>query len=131
MKIEMIVTHKNESCDIGALCGGVIRLCYYKSGSPSSLEFSVARDLSEKVFGFYEGDSVGFIVDGTKMFYGYIFTKSRTREQIITVKAYDQLRYLKNKDTYIYSGRTASSLLKLILADYKLTAGEIESSGYV
>ncbi len=131
MNIEMIVTHKNESCDIGSLCTGRIKLSFYKSGEPSCLEFSVARDLTEKVFGFYEGDSVGFTAEGTKMFFGYIFSKSRTKEQIITVKAYDQLRYLKNKDTYIYSGQTASSLLKLILDDCKLTAGEIENSGYV
>ncbi|MCD7905055.1 MAG: hydrolase [Clostridiales bacterium] len=131
MALELIVTHNNESCDIGEFCVGSVKLCYYKSGEPSSLEFSVARDLSEKFFGFYEGDSVGLIADGTKMFYGYIFTKSRTKEQIITVKAYDQLRYLKNKDTYIYYGQTASSLLRLIIDDYRLEAGEIEESGYV
>ncbi|MCD8159409.1 MAG: hydrolase [Clostridiales bacterium] len=131
MAVELIVTHNNVSCDIGEFCAGVIKLSYYKSGAPSCLEFSAARDLPENFFGFYEGDSVGFTVDGTKMFYGYIFTKSRTKEQIITVKAYDQLRYFKNKDTYIYYGQTASSLLRLILDDYRLKAGEIEDSGYV
>ncbi len=131
MTVSLIVTHNNSSCDLSDICVGKIKLTYVKRGETSVLEFSVARDLKSSVFGFYEGDSVGFSVDGVNMFFGYIFTKSRDKEQIITVRAYDQLRYLKNKDTYIYSGQSASSLLRLILDDYNLEKGEIEESGYI
>lgn len=131
MSISLIVTHNDVSCDLGYLCVGAVKLTYVKRGEPSALEFSVARDLRKDVFAFYEGDSVAFSADGANMFFGYIFSKSRNKEQIITVRAYDLLRYLKNRDTYIYSGQSASSLLRLILADYKLEAGEIEESGYI
>ena len=39
------------------------------------------------------------------MFYGFVFTKSRKANSVtIDVVAYDQLRYLKNKDTITEEG---------------------------
>ncbi len=86
-----------------------------------------------KVFGdgtlnFFEGDKVEFYHDGAGVFSGFVFTKKRDRRNIITVTAYDQLRYLKNKDTYVYGETTAAELLKKVLADINLKAGEIEET---
>ncbi len=131
MDIQLIINNKKTQFDVAPICCGKIKLSYYRSGAPSALEFSVARDIAESVFPFYEGSTVAFTVDGVNMFYGYVFTKTRTKEQIISVKAYDQLRYLKNKDTYIYYGKTCSGLVRLIADDFKLKTGEIEESGYV
>ncbi len=131
MGISLIINNGSEQFDMAAICCGKIKLTYYRSGSPSVLEFSVARDAAEDVFPFYEGSTAAFSVDGVNMFYGYVFTKSRSKEQIITVRAYDQLRYLKNKDTYIYSGISCSSLVRLIADDFRLRTGAIEESGYI
>lgn len=65
------------------------------------------------------------------MFSGYIFTKSRTKEQIISVTAYDQTRYLKNKDTYNLSGMTVTQIIKTIADDFKLKAGSLSDTKYV
>jgi hypothetical protein len=70
-------------------------------------------------------------VDGVNLFYGFIFTKKRDKEQNITVTAYDQLRYLKNKDTYVYTNKTASEFIKMVANDYNLNLGTIENTSYI
>lgn len=97
-------------------------------GSPGKLEFKVLKD---KVIDFQEGNPVRFQVDGKDVFFGYVWTKSRDKQQLISVTAYDQLRYLKYKDTYIYTEKKASDLVKMIAEDRNLKVGEIEDTGYV
>ncbi len=99
-----------------------------RKGSPGILNFSVIKD--EKI-AFEEGDHVAFQYDGDNVFYGFIFTKKRTKENVIEVTAYDQLRYLKNKDTCMYMNKKASEVIKMLAADFKLQAGTIEDTGYV
>lgn len=60
-----------------------------------------------------------------------MFTKKSTKDHIITVTAFDQLRYLNNKDTYIYTNKTASQLVKILADDFSLNLGTIEDTGYV
>jgi hypothetical protein len=50
---------------------------------------------------------------------------------MITVTAYDQLRYLKNKDTIVYENKTASQFIKMVAADYTLNIGTLENTGFV
>lgn len=64
------------------------------------------------------------------MFYGFVFTKKRSREKTIDVVAYDQLRYLKNKDTLIDEGLKASDILKRLATDFRLNLGTVEDTGY-
>ena len=68
-----------------------------RKGSPGKLTFKVMND---NALNITEGNPVSLIVDGQCVFYGYIFTKSRDKNQRISITAYDQLRYFKNKDTY-------------------------------
>jgi len=99
-----------------------------RKGVPGKLTFTVLKD---SVANFTEGNPVRLTVDGKKMFYGFIFSKKRDKEQKITVTAYDQLRYLQNKDTYIYAKKTASDVITMIAADFGLQLGEIEKTEYV
>lgn len=99
-----------------------------RKGTPGKLTFQVVKDAA---LNFQEGNPVKLIVDGVNCFFGYIFKKQRTKSNIISVTAYDQLRYFKNKDTYCYIGKTASQLLQMICDDFNLNAGEIEETGYV
>lgn len=93
-------------------------------------KFSVVKD---SVLSFQEGDAVKLSVDGTDMFYGFVFTKSRSGRapNVIEVTAYDQLRYFKNKDTYVYSNKKASDVIKMIAEDFGLSVGALEDTGYV
>ena len=99
-----------------------------RKGTPGKLVFKVLKD---DVIDFTEGCPVRLKVDGDKIFFGFVFKQQRDREQIITVTAYDQLRYLKNKDTKVYEDKTASEFIAMIGADYNLNIGSLESTGYV
>ena len=54
------------------------------------------------------------------MFFGYIFTKKIIDNNIINIVAYNSIRYLVARDTYIYKNKTASQVLKMICADFGL-----------
>lgn len=95
---------------------------------PGKLTFKVIKD---DVINFREGAAVRLKVDGKPVFFGFVFSKKRDNKQIITVTAYDQLRYLNNKDTCVYENKTASQLVRMIAADFSLNVGIIEDTKFV
>lgn len=99
-----------------------------RKGVPGKLTFNVVKDT---VLNFTEGNHVRMAVNGTNLFYGYVFTKKRNKDGIISVTAYDQLRYLKNKDHYYYKDLTAAGLIKDLASKFQLKTGEIEDTEYV
>ena len=107
---------------------GDIEWTIERKNSPSKLKFTVLKD---EIINFQEGNPVKLKINGENIFYGYIFTKSRTDKFTIDVTAYDQLRYFKNKDSYIYENKKYSELLKMIAEDYDLKVGDIADTEYV
>lgn len=99
-----------------------------RRSTPGKLTFKVLKDA---VLDFSEGSLVRMRVDGDNVFFGFVFKQKRSKDQIITVTAYDQLRYLQNKDTKVYEGKTASQFVKMIADDYALNVGMLEDTGYV
>ena len=99
-----------------------------RKGAPGKLTFSV---LADDVLDFSEGSAVRLKENDDKIFFGFVFKQQRDRNQIINVTAYDQLRYLKNKDTLVYENKTADQFLRMVAADYGLNAGELENTRYV
>lgn len=99
-----------------------------RKSSPGKLTFNVIKD---ETLAFYEGDIVRFEYNGHKVFFGFVFTKKRTNNRLISVTAYDQLRYFKNKDTYVYKGKTAAQVLKMIVSDFKLKFGDVSDTKHV
>lgn len=99
-----------------------------RRSTPGKLVFKVIKDSK---LDFSEGSAVRLTVDGQKVFYGFVFTQKRDKDGIIEVTAYDQLRYLKNKDTYVYENKTASALIQMIASDFELKTGTIEDTGVV
>ncbi|MEN7636585.1 NlpC/P60 family protein [Clostridioides difficile] len=98
-----------------------------RRGTPSKLEFTIVMD---DILEFCEGNSVRLYYKGVGIFYGYIFQKKRDKENHIKIVAYDQLRYFKNKDTYVYSNKTASELVKMLAKDFNLKYNVIEDTKY-
>ncbi len=97
-----------------------------RKGMPGKLTFTV---LKEGLIDFQEGNLVRLRVNGADIFQGFVFAKKRDKSNTIQVTAYDQLRYLKNKDTYQYTD-TASGLIKRLAADFRLQVGTIEDTEY-
>lgn len=98
-----------------------------RKGSPGELKFNVLKDAA---INFTEGNAVRMKVDGKNVFYGFIFSKKRGKEGIISVTAYDQLRYFKNKDTYVYTNKTAGEFIKMLASDFQMQTGTLEDTGY-
>jgi hypothetical protein len=125
MKFELLVEN-NGIVQMPLVTDGVTWTTDRK-GTPGKLTFTVVKD---EAANFTEGNPVRLTVDDGKVFYGFVFTKKRDKTQAITVTAYDQLRYLMNKDTYIYTNKTASDVIKMIAADFGLQVGTIEQTGF-
>lgn len=98
-----------------------------RQGVPGKLSFNVVKD---DIINFQEGNAVGFKLNNRAVFYGFVFTKSRSNQNIISVTAYDQLRYLKNKTYYQYENKAASDILRELVERFGMMAGDIEDTAY-
>ena len=98
-----------------------------RRSTPGKLTFKIVKD---SIINFQEGAAVRLKVDGKPVFFGFVFSKKRDKNQIITVTAYDQLRYLNNKDTYVYENKTASEFIRMVAADFSLNVGTLEDTGF-
>jgi hypothetical protein len=125
MKVDLIIQH-GSAIQYPAVQEG-IKLSWERRGHPGKLTFSVAKD---DALNFTEGDACKLTVNGTDMFYGFVFTKRRRKDGLINVTVYDQLRYFKNKDTYVYENKTATDIVRMIAADFRLNTGALEDTGH-
>lgn len=100
-----------------------------RQGQPGKLTADIVKTPG---LSFQEGDPCRFSVDGTPIFYGFVFEKARkgSMDQVITITVYDQLYYLKNKDTYVYSNKTAAAVIRMIAEDFQLNVGPLADTGY-
>lgn len=99
-----------------------------RSGTPGKLTFKVLKD---NALDFSEGCPVRLKENGQNVFFGFVFKQQRTKDQIITVTAYDQLRYLKNKDTFVYDNKTAGQFIQMIANDYSMNVGTLEDTKFI
>ena len=124
--IELIIDNNGEIQQPNVLDG--ISLQSRRTGSPAILKFDVLKD---ELANFQEGNPVRLVVDGVNMFYGFVFKKRRDKGHIISVTAYDQMRYLKNKDTLNYTDKTASDVIRMIATKFDLQVGSVEETSYI
>lgn len=106
---------------------GTVSLETYRRGTPGKLTFSV---LKTNELDFSRGAQVILKSHGIGVFYGFVFEKINGTGSEIKVTAYDQLRYFKNKDCYVYRNKTAAELIKMIADDHNLVCGEMPDTGY-
>lgn len=125
-KVDLYIKRDENSVFIPIVTEG-ITLESERSGAPARLTFTVIKD---NVITFPEGAPVALYVDGKGVFMGYVFQKNRDKEHHIECVCYDQLRYFKNKSTYVVENKTASELVKMVAEDFQLKIGTIENTGY-
>lgn len=128
MSYELLIQHGNTIMYPPVVEGVTIE--WERKGQPGKLVFEVVKSTG---LSFQEGDPCRFSVDGTPVFYGFVFEKSRkgSSPDVIKVTVYDQLYYLKNKDTYVYEKKTATEVIKMIAEDFQLNVGSLEDTGYI
>lgn len=125
-KVEIYVDN-NDNVQIPIVVEDV-RYTTHRIGSPSKLIFKVLRDDSAN---FVEGNAVKLTVDRYNMFFGFIFSKRRDKSHVIEVTAYDQIRYLKNKDNFVYTNKTASDVIRMVANNFELQLGDISTTSYL
>lgn len=128
MKTELIIAVKSTG-KIFEVSNSTTTVSYSteRTGSPGKLTFTVikAGELS-----FTEGDAVRFSVDGTLVFYGWVFTKSKDRWGLIDVVCYDRIRYLKANASYAFYDQTAAQIIAQIAADLQLDVSTLADTEY-
>ena len=128
MEIELLVSDTNGTKAYLPAVEENIEWITERRGTPGKLSFKIVKD---EIIDLEEGAAVRMKVDGKPVFYGFVFTKKQDKDHLIEVTAYDQLRYLNNKDTYVYENKTASQLVQMIATDFSLNVGTIEDTEFV
>ncbi|GKU79852.1 hypothetical protein [Paenibacillus sp. L3-i20] len=130
--IEMIIDNKNGNVwDVSEIVSSITWKTS-RVGRPSSLDFTLIKNAlyEEKAFTYNNGDVVRFRYNSANVFYGYIFNSDGGKDEAVKIKCYDQIRYLLNKETYVFANVTASDIVKQIAKDFNLKIGRIEDTIY-
>jgi hypothetical protein len=114
--------------DISEMVIGSITWDTEISGQPGKLQFQYIDDINISI---NEGSSVSFKVNEEGVFLGYVFNRKKTSNKTISLTAYDQIRYLKNNDTYIFKDKTAAQIFEKVCQDFNLRYKVIDSSSYI
>lgn len=128
MEVELLIGNESGTKVYSPMVEEGIEWETERRGTPGKLVFKVLKD---DVLDFTEGSAVRMRVDGVEIFFGFVFKQKRDKKNMITVTAYDQLRYLKNKDTYVYENKTAAQLVQMIASDFQLKTGVLENTGFL
>ena len=128
MEIKILLQHGSNIYDATPILEGDVEWYASIRGKAGRLKFRVVRD---GIVNFVEGDKVTLYVNGMSRFSGFVMTKERTSEQIISVTAYDQMFYLaRNKATYVFVNKGMKEIIQTICGDYGLQAGYISENGW-
>jgi len=129
MNIEIIVQDSKSGIayDISELITNVVWETTL-TNQPGKLTFNYIDDTKVTIS---EGSPISFKVDGKGVFFGYVFKRGKKKDEKVPIMAYDQMRYLKNKDTYVLSGLTASQIFTTLCNDFKLSAEVKDASSYI
>lgn len=103
-----------------------LKLTTEREGVCGKMTFDILMDGTD----IQEGNNVIFQYGGYNVFHGFIFKRSTSDREKMNITAYDQLRYLKNKDTYNFQNKTASEILTSIAGDFGLQLGTVTDTKY-
>lgn len=106
-----------------------ITITTYLEDNPGKMEFTI---MATSPLTFAEGATVSVVLDGYNMFKGFVFKKSHTEESgKIKVTCYDQMRYLKNKDSRVFENVTSHQIFEQLCKDFVLKHRVVDKSNFV
>ena len=85
--------------------------------------FTVKKD---GVISFNQGDAISVKLGDKGLFFGYVFSKSRDKNSLIEVVAYDQMRYMKNKVCYSRGNCSLEEVVYSLEEKYGFHLGQID-----
>ena len=123
----LFIHTKENKCFLPAVFDGISWETQRK-GQPGKLTFSCIQDEALKID---EGAIVQFKKGKNKIFQGVIFSRKLDKDNKVSIIAYDQLRYLKNKKVYSAVNKTATAIIKELADDFQLKFGDLVDTKYV
>jgi len=129
MNIELIIQRRTDGkvFDISDLASNIEWTTDILSGQPGKLKFDYVED--DSIIPNY-GDFLRFRFNGTGIFFGRLFTKKRNEKQVMEITAYDLMRFLKNKHTYVFPAMTSSQIFTRICSDFGLSHRTLDPSTF-
>jgi hypothetical protein len=102
-------------------------------GKPSSLDVKLIRNglYQAKDFVYYNGNVIRIKVDDEKFFWGRVFVIEDGKDEVVQLRAYDQLRYLNEADTYVKKNIRADQVIRDQCAAVGLNIGTLANTEYV
>jgi len=130
--LEILLDNKNgQVWDVSEIASD-ISWTTSRVGRPASFEFTLIGSaiFQDRTFAVNNGDIVRVTKDGVNVFYGYVFSIDMNQDAEIGIKAYDQVRYLLNKDTFVFKNQTIGDIIREIAKKFELKTGRIDDTGY-
>lgn len=127
-KLELIIEHNGVA--FAPPVESDVQIEWNRTDSCGKMTFTTIK-VDDPVMNIQEGDRVTFKCDDKPVFLGYVFTKSRDKEHRIEITCYDQLRYFKNKYTYLFTKKTATQIIQALCKDFNLQIGTMENTNYI
>lgn len=130
--LEVTLDHKNGK--VWDISGIVSDLSWSttRTGRPANIDFTLIQNgiFQDRSFSVNNGDIVQVRKDGYNFFHGYVFSIKTDQDAQVSIKAYDQVRYLLFKQMYKFKNTTATDIIKKIAADFQLKVGRLDDSKY-
>lgn len=123
----LVINRKKDVYDLSEAICSDITYTTTRVGSASTISFDV---LKSGEMSFHEGDMVKIFLDTKLFIVCYIFAKSK-KQDVITVTAYDLIRYLQYKQSYNFSNMTADKIIKQMANEFNLPVGTLDSTGFI
>lgn len=106
-----------------------LKISTYIRDDPGKCTFDIRKS---DALAFWEGASVLVWYNQVPFFKGYVFSKKRKKDTgLISVTCYDGIRYLKNKDAYVFEGVTSHQIFARICDDFVLEYKIVDPSSHV
>lgn len=128
INIEVIATKRDtgEQWDIGAITEQ-IDLDLQLEGNAGSIDISCVQDSSLHLV---EGDSIAVKIDGTDVFYGWVFKRTLSAYNSEKFKVYDIKRYLAYKDVDVTGNETIDQFFERICKMMNIKYRIVHKSDY-
>jgi hypothetical protein len=132
MAYQILLDNKiGDVLDITDLVEGSITLKHTRVGTCSSLKFSIIRGHNNEKINIENGYIIEFKKNDEMYFKGYIFEVSEDSDELRSIIAYDQLKYLMYSNPYYFANKKASEIIKEILTEMQLGIGDITDTGFI
>ena len=131
--MEVFCLNNNKTYDITNMVqSSEIKGSKYKTARSLNLNILNTDRGFHKSLDFQEGDTILFRWKNEELIRGTIFKISSDKDEVDSILVYDLMIYLlKNNESYVFTNKKASEIIKIICNDFNIPIGSIADTSYV